>query len=201
MPILTDLAAAQVRRGVKTLYGKTLSRPSLLVSDGVSAIYACDVEIGPVDPTGLISQYNEQKKHGQIKVNRDGTTVPGDLSGLPGQEGWTLDDVLRVNTILHNVTIARANADLLYADVGSPVTLTRSASGQWQVTGFSQEMPGTYNLVPVDLSTMEIGSVLDMSLDTRLLTWGEMGTLEGFGSLPLGASGIFSGGGVLIRIV
>jgi hypothetical protein len=79
--------------------------------------------------------------------------------------------------------------------------MTRSASGQWQITGFSMEQPGTYNLVPVDLTTMEIGSVLDMSIDSRLLTFSELGSLEPFGSLPLGASGIFSGGGVLIRIV
>jgi len=182
MPVLTDLAAAEVKRGVKTLYGKVLTRPALLVSDGINLVYACDVDIGATDPTGRIDQYKD------------------DLTGLPGQDDWTLQDTLTVNTILHNVTIARNNADLIYADVGAPVTLSRSMSGQWEITGFSMEQPGTYTLVPVNLGDMTIGTVIDLSIDGRLLTLGELGTMAPFGTLPFGASGIFIGG-ILRQIV
>lgn len=183
MPVLTDLAAAQVKRGVKTLYGTVMSTPALLVSDGVNAIYACDVNIGPTDPTGRIHQYTDP--------DSDESEM---LTGLVGQEGWELADSLTVNTVLHNVVIARNNADLIYAAIGSPVTLTRSQSGQWEITGFSVEQPGTYTMIPVDLGDMTIGTVIDLSLDARLLYLGEIGTLRPFGEIPLGSSGIFSGG-------
>lgn len=197
MGVLTDLASAIVKQNVKTLYGTVLTRPALLVSDGINAIYACDVDIGQNDPTGRINQWNQQKKNGEVKTDGDGNTIPNDIEGLPGQQGWTLDKTLTVNNILHNVVIARDNADLIYADIGCPVKLERSQSGQWQITGFSIEQPGTYTLIPVDLEDFTIGPVGDFSLSTRLLTFGELGTLAPFGQLPFGASGIFVGGELL----
>ena len=61
MPVITDAASAEVKRHVKTLYGMTLTRPALLVSDGIAPIYACDVHVGPTDPTGKINQYVNEK--------------------------------------------------------------------------------------------------------------------------------------------
>jgi hypothetical protein len=185
MPVLTDLASAEVKRNVRTLYGKTLTRPALLVSEGIGAVYACDVNIGPTDPTGQIDQYIN-RKNGKSAL----------LTGLPGQppRDWQLEDSLTVNTVLHNVPISRNNADLVYADVGSPVIVSRSASGQWEITGFSQEMPGTYTLVPVDLEEMAIGEVIDLSIDVVLLTFAELGSLRPFGELPFGASAVYIGG-------
>ncbi len=182
MSILTDLASAQVKRGVKTLYGRVMSRPAQLVSEGVNVVYACDVEIGPTDPTGIMEQYKQA------------------LTGLPDSEGFSIEDLLTTNTVLHNVSIANNNSALIYADVGAPVILTRSTSGQWEITGFSQEQPGTYFLVPVDLTARTIGSAIDVSLEARLLSFGEFGSLRPFGSIPLGASGIFAGN-QLIKIV
>lgn len=198
MPVLTDLASAQVKRGVKTLYGTVMSTPALLVSDGLNNVYACDVNIGPTDPTGRINQYNQQRRNGEI-ILRNGYTNPESLTRLPGQRGWELSDSLTVNTVLHNVVIARNNVDLIYAAIGTPVILSRSHSGQWEITGFAVEQPGTYTMVPVNLGDMTIGAVVDMSLEARLLSLGEVGTLAPFGEIPLGASGIFSGG-YLVRI-
>lgn len=175
MPVLTDFASARIRRNAKTLYGKTLSRPALLVSDGLQAIYACEVDIGPTDPTGRINQYKDF------------------LRGLAEQDETTLEDLLTVNTVLHNVVLARNNAELIYADIGSPVKLERTESGQWQITGLSIEQPGTYFMVPVRLSNKTIGTALDLSLVTRRLSLGEMGILAPFGQLPFGSSGIFIG--------
>lgn len=186
MGVITDAASAEVKRGVKTLYGMTLTRPLLLVSDGLNPIYACDVHIGSTDPTGRINQYINEK-------NGKSTS----LTGLPGQppEDWQLDDTLpgHVDTTLHNVTISRNNRDLIYADVGSPVRLDRSESGNWEITGFAMERPGTHMLYPVDLGDMTIGTVMDLSISTRLLSLGEMGEVQPFGELPFGASAIFEG--------
>ena len=204
MPVLTDLASAEVKRHVRKLFGITMTRPTRLISDGMTDIWACDVQISERDPTGRIKQYLNSKK------DDDGEGEPEDdiITGIPGQrpEDWQLDDSLpgHVDTTLRNVQIARNNADLLYADVGAAVVVERSASGNWQITGFSQERPGTYIMYPVDLGTMLIGPVIDLSITTRLLTLAEMGEthpdIHPFGSLPFGASAIFEGG-VLVSIV
>jgi len=198
MPVLTDMASAEVKHRVKKLYGTTLTRPTLLISDGLNEVYACDVNIGATDPSGAIQQYMVEE------ANRKGEHRSTYLVGLPGQtpQDWQLDDSLpgHVDTTLHNVAISRNNVDLVYADVGSPVVCERDDTGQWQITGFSIEQPGTHKLYPVDLQAMTIGTVIDLSVDTRLLTLAEMGEKRPFGTLPFGASAIFRGG-VLIQIV
>ena len=193
MPVLTDLASAEIKRNVNRLFGLTLTRPTIMVSDGLNEVFCCDVNIGPTDPTGHIHQYYNDKNH---KDNF--------LTGLPGQrpEDWQLDDSLpgHVDTTLHNVPIAKNNLDLVYADVGSPVICERDATGQWQIIGFSMERPGTHTLYPVDLGDMTLGTVIDLTVDTRLLTLAEMGEMRPFGVLPFGASAIFEGG-ELVSIV
>ncbi len=182
MSVLTDVTSVVIKENVKTIYGKTLTQPRLMVSDGISTTYACDVDIAQYDPTNRIDQYYF------------------DTRGLPHQPGWKLEDSLTIGTVLHNVSVARGNANLIYANIGSPVRLDRNESGQWQITGFSIEQPGTYLLIPVDLGDMTIGPIIDLSIDGRLLTLGELGTLAPFGTIVFGASGIFVGG-TLIRIV
>lgn len=182
MPILTDVTSVQIKENVRKIFGKTLTEPRLMVSDGISSTYACDVDISQYDPTNRIDQYYY------------------DTRGLPHQKGFTIDDTLTIGTVLHNVSIARGNAELMYAAIGSPVELNRTASGQWEITGFSVEQPGTYTLTPVSLGDLTIGTVINLSVDGRILTLGELGTLQPFGNLPFGATGIFVGG-VLSKIV
>jgi hypothetical protein len=202
MPVLTDLASAEVKRNVRILYGTTLTRPTLLLSDGLNTQYVVDVNVGELDPTGQINQYIDEKAK-----KKDGKPPGSLLTGLPGQapEDWQLDDSLpgHVDTTIHNVPLARNNTELRYADVGAPVVLTRSDStSQWEVTGFSIEQPGTHHLYPVDLSDMTIGTVIDLSVTTKLLTLAEFGELPpgGFGALALGASAIYKGSD-LVRVV
>lgn len=188
MAVLTDLASAEIKRSTRILYGTTLTRPTLFLSDGANTTYVVDVNVGEVDPTGMINQYID-KKNGKSTM----------LTGLPGQrpEDWQLDDSLpgHVDTTLRNVPIARNNTELRYADIGAPVVLTRSDSlGLWEVSGFSIQRPGTHKLYPVDLADMTIGTVIDLSVTTRLLTLAELGELAAFGDLVLGASAIFKGG-------
>jgi len=178
MPTLTDLTNAIVKSSATKLYGTVLTRPAILVTDGKNVTYACDVQIGQYDVTGQINQTST------------------DLLGVPGSSSWTLAQLLTVGSILRNVPIARNNYELIYADVGNAVELTRDASGQWTVTGFALEQPGTFTLVEVDLGNMTIGPITDLSIQGRVLTLGELGTLiaGGWGLVPFGASGLFVGG-------
>lgn len=186
MPVLTDYSEAEIKRSTRRLYGMTLGRPALLVADGVTVVYAVDVNITERDPSGRIRQYIDKKNNSTL------------LTGLPGQppEDWQLDDSNPggVDTTLRNVMIARNNMDLIYAETGSAVVCERTHDGGWQVTGFSMERPGTHTLYPVDLGDMSIGTVIDLSIDARLLTLHELGTFQPFGALPFGAGALFEGG-------
>lgn len=175
--ILTDQTKTLITGNPTVLYGKVVTRPALLVTDGQNQIYACDVDIGVTDPTGLIDQTQKY------------------LGGVPGSSSFATGDDLVYGTILHNVSIARNNQSLLYADVGNPVVLQRDGSGQWQVTGFGTEMPGTRVRIAVDLGDLTIGSITDLSIVARPLQLGELATYGGgFGLCPLGAVGLFVGG-------
>lgn len=149
---------ANIRDAAPTLTGKVLTKPALLLTDGTSLMYCCDVDIG----------------------------YPSDIFGNP--------------QYLRNVPIAENNKDLYYTDVGMAVTLTRTPSGQYRITGLSVEQPGTYIRYPVDLSTSTFGTPVDSTLGSRVLTFGELALYGGgFGIVPLGAIGMFQGS-TLIRI-
>lgn len=193
MPVLTDLASARIKQTTQILYGTTMTRPLLILSEGLDTAWVVDVNIGELDPTGTINQYINEKNG-----------KSGSIIGLPGQkpEDWQLDDSLpgAVDTTMHNVPLARNNTELIYADIGAPVVLTRAANqGGWQVSGFSIQQPGTHRLYPVDLGDMTIDTVIDLSFSSRLLNLAELGELQPFGALPFGASAIFKGS-TIIRV-
>lgn len=115
---------------------------------------------------------------------------------LPGING-------REPTELVGVPIARANKEIFYgAEVGSPCRLRRTASGQFEVVGFSRTMPGTLHLIPVTVppftlgpaSGTTIGPAEDRTLIVRPLTLGDLAQYGGFGIVPLGALASFVGG-------
>lgn len=193
MPVITDVASAQVKRGVKRLYGTIVSEPALQVSDGIEVAWACDVDIAAMDPTGRNRQFGNEGQEDPGTGDDDDDL----LEGLPGQDSFDLNASLLIDTTLRNVVIARNNFDLIYAGFGQAVILERTDSGQWMVTGFAIEKVGTYTLIPVDLGNMTIGTVIDMSIDGHLLSLGELGTLSPFGVIPFGAGGLFRGGKLL----
>lgn len=127
--------------------GKVLTRPALLVTDGVSQVYAVDVDIGQGEA-------------------------------------------------LRNVPLARGNREISYADIGNACRLRRTASGQYEVIGFSKEAPGTYTRVLVNLSTLQLTGIVDLSVTTELVPYGSLV----YGTTPYGASAIYKGG-TLTRIV
>jgi hypothetical protein len=175
--VLTDLTNAIVKSRATVLQGTVVTRPYLQTGDGKNQIYVCDVNCTP----GLVSPgYNQDQLQ---------------LLGIPGTKGFTVNDTLTTGTILRSVPVAANNGNLRYADVGNAVVLHRTANGQWQVTGFGTEMPGTRIRYAVNLNSGTIGPVVDLSVSSRLLTLGELSTAgPGFGYTPLGATGLFIAG-------
>lgn len=174
--VLTDLTNAVVRSRAKRLQGNVVTRPYLQTGDGKNQIYACDVNVG----LGEISPgYNQE--HLQ-------------LLGIPGTYHYNANDSLTIGTILRSVPVASNNGSLRYADVGNAVILERTSSGQWQVTGFATEMPGTRIRYAISIKNGTIGAATDLSVSSRRLTLGELSTLgPGFGYTPFGATGMFIG--------
>jgi hypothetical protein len=183
MGVLTDQTEALIKASVKVMLGTIATIPTLLYTDGLNVTYACDVNIGMFDSTGTINQYKRN------------------LLGIPGTQGYTVDDSLIYGTVLRNVPLARNNAALVYADIGTPVTITRNESGQWVVAGLAEEQVGTYTMTPVNLSTGNLGPVQDRTTVIRPLQLGELALYGGgFGSIPLGSQGVFING-ILTRLV
>lgn len=132
-----------------------------------------------------------------VDIGREGViNANGDIGMLP----------------LYNVPIASGQHEIIYADVGSPVMLSRSATGQWQVVGFSKTMPNTYTIVPVtvpqyclsiplenppgvpQLHPPVLGDPVSIGQEIRALTYEELSTYGTYGTSPYGAVGVFIGG-------
>jgi hypothetical protein len=126
-----------------------------------------------------------------VDIGREGEiNANGDIGMLP----------------LYNVPIAAGDQSVLYAEVGSAVTLSRSATGQWQVVGFAKTAPGTYKILCVEFPqyclrvpteeppgppiyhAYRIIYEQDITLGLRLLTYGELGVYGIYGEIPYGAS-------------
>ena len=163
---LTYLMRAEIDQAQREVDGTTLTRPTLLITDGMSLTYGVDVDIGV-----------------KLIDNNDGQEVVAPL---------------------RNVPIAAANKDLIYTDIGSAVRLRRSDSGRWEVVGFSKRRVGTYTRVGVvipepgfDPIPYTIATPVDIGLSARALTYGEIATNGGYGTVAYGTTALFSGGVLL----
>lgn len=162
MSLLVNLIDAVQRDSQTQIFGKTVTRPTLNVTDGTNTTYCCDVDIGVVTPQG----YDQSQNLYQTQLN---------------------------GTILHAVPLARGNADLIYADVGAPVTLQRDASGRYTIIGFSKIMPGSNIRVAVNLDDFTIGAIEDFTITVRALSYDELADYGGYGIVPYGAIATFRG--------
>lgn len=117
-------------------------------------------------------------------LKTDGTNVTWACDvRIPGY-----DDPLRL------VPVAMNNRELLYADVGQAVTLARSLSGRFEVTGFSKRKPGRRVRIGVNLRTGQALPPEDTTLTARSLTYAELELYGGYGVVPYGSYGMFRGG-------
>lgn len=144
-------------------------------------------------------------------------TLEGELISRPAlikSDGTTLTYAADVKISgyddpLRNVTVAMGNRDLVTADVGQGVTLSRTTCGTFQISGFSKKKPGTRTRIPVYLGTIagtvpgqrgtppSVGAAFLSGLTVHRLTIGEMGSLLyaplGWGTLPLGSYALYRG--------
>ena len=178
MSTVINVVEATVRDAKDTIEGKVLSRPTLIYTDGINVTYGCDVDIG---------------MEGVINEN-------GDIGILP----------------LKNVPIASGNLELTYAEVGNAVLLKKSTAGHWEITGFAKTVPGKFSLQPVTITgfcipfplvdggevtppIVIIGTPVEISTDSRPLTYGELSVYGIYGIIPYGAIGVFQND-VLVEI-
>lgn len=153
----------------------------------------------------------QQELDGRV-LTRPGLTVTDGLSttyacdvdiGITNQQGndqsANLLNVGALGSVLHEVPIARGNMDVVYADVGAAVRLRRSASGRYEIIGFSKQMPGTYIRVPVNLDDFTFGALEDLSITSRPLTYAELAEFGGYGAAAYGSIAIFQGS-TLIKV-
>jgi hypothetical protein len=104
-------------------------------------------------------------------------------------------DIGESGQALRNVPISRANREVCYAEVGNPCRLRRTANGQWEVVGFSQEMPGTYERFSVNISTLTFGDVEDLTLTSLPIGYGDLVEFGGgYGLVPYGSIATYRGG-------
>ena len=203
-------AAANLR---DELNGKVLTRPALLITDGDSVTYGVDVDIGSSVDGGLKSQGDwdaatntppippasrENDGHYYRVTVAGSTTIDGLSTWKIGEwivsTGKTWLKLAGLSEVLRNVPISRANADVMYADVGNAVRLRRSVNGQYEVVGFSKELPGTYTRIAIDIEDYSFGVIEDLSIQVRPLAYDELATYGGYGVLPYGAIVKFIGG-------
>lgn len=144
---------------------------------------------------------------------RDGKTLsrPALLVSDGTNQTWAVDVDIGVKSFdpntgdeiivpLRNVPIANGVRELIYADIGAAVRVRRSASGLWEITGYSKRAPGTYNRVPVAITKPSIGippytvgTPVSVGLSARMLTYGELETMGGYGNVAYGTMALYRG--------
>lgn len=146
------------------------------------------------------------------RIYTDGINVTYGVDVDIGREGVINENGDIGMLPLYNVPIAAGNQSLIYAEVGSPVTLSRAATGLWQVVGFAKTYPGTFNIlcvtvpqycltVPTEnppglpiLHPPIIGDILNLGVEVRKLAYDELAVYGGYGVVCYGAAAQFIGG-------
>lgn len=126
-------------------------------------------------------------------------------------------DVRISGSIVSAVPLAANNRDLIYANPGTSVTLSRSETGRLEVTGLSKRGYGniyTYSLVvpvitPMNSNTgsaLTAGAVTSVAVSgfsVSVATLGELAsaTSGGFGETPLQALLLRDAGGTILNVI
>ncbi len=216
--VLAYLTQAEIRDSVRTLQGKMLTAPALVRPDGTNLSYAANVEIS-TEPADLALDLGSSlvANPTQDQILHWAWTLGIEVPDNPTPDQMTdIENAIRSrvilgdvqNRILYNVPVAQGNRDLIYANAGMAVTLTRSQAGTFEISGFATNRPGTRTRVAVHLGTVAPGdgspgtppTVLpgyDVTLNVHQLTLDDMGdpafAAAGWGSMPLGSYAVYRG--------
>ena len=163
MSTLTWLTSAVLRDSKEELDGKVLTRPALLVTDGLAVIYAVDVDIGVVNTTG----------YDQAQDLTNAAIVGSVLHNVPIARG---NDALRYADVGAAVRLRRSTSgqyEVIGFSMRMPGTNTRVSVNLADFT-FGQIEDRTLTARPFTLG--------------ELASYG-----GGFGVIPFGAYGLFRG--------
>lgn len=120
---------------------------------------------------------------------------------------WACDvDLGGGQEVLRCVPVAANNRDVIYAQQGKGVSLSRMGSGKWAITGLSKTLNSTvhWTFVTFEDDVFNIASTKMVGDVRRPLTYGELGALVapyGYGVLPYGTQGKFDYYGNFIEIL
>lgn len=163
MATVTWLTNALISDSKTEIDGKVLTRPALLVTDGISIIYAVDVDIGISDTTG----------YDQTQDLTNAEIVGSILHNVPIARG---NDALRYADVGAAVRLRRTSSgryEVIGFSLQMPGTNTRLSVNLNNLT-FGQPEDRTLTTRPFTLG--------------ELAYYG-----GGFGVIPLGAIGVFAG--------
>jgi hypothetical protein len=123
-----------------------------------------------------------------------------------GQWCWACDVDIGQEDVLRCVPVSANNRDIIYAQQGKGVNLSKLNNGKWVVTGLSKTVNSTIHFIFVSLSDgiFEITRTELKGKIVRPLTYEELGGLGaalGYGYVPYGAQGRFEADGTFIEIV
>jgi hypothetical protein len=119
---------------------------------------------------------------------------------------WACDVDLGDENVLRCVPVASNNRELIYAEQGRAVTLSRLNNGKWVITGLAKSLKSTVHYIYLTFSD-DVFAIIGSKLKgfiIRPLTYEELGTLvqpPGYGTLPYGAQGKFKADGTFVEVV
>lgn len=141
------------------------------------------------------------------KTTQTGTIVSEfyEYSDASGSWVWACDVDIGEEEVLTNVPVAANNREVIYAEEGKGVNLSRLGNGKWCITGLSKTKNSTVHYIYLSFAD-DVWSITGAELRGnvyRPLTYGELGTLIeplGYGTLPYGARGKFTADGAFVEI-
>jgi hypothetical protein len=118
---------------------------------------------------------------------------------------WACDVDIGQPEVLRGVPVASNNREIIYAEIGKAVALSKMNDGRWCISGLAKTCRGLGHIIYMSFED-DIATVTgeDWSGNVvRTLTLGELGDLGpgAFGALPLGAHGRFTASGSLIDLL
>lgn len=116
---------------------------------------------------------------------------------------WACDVDIGQEEVLQAVPIATNNRDILYADIGKPVSLARAGNGKYQIVGLAKTVRSTAHIMYLSAGE-SLGAVFSeetIGYTVRRLTYEELDTCGGYGVVPYGACGRFDAAGSLVKLI
>lgn len=138
-------------------------------------------------------------------------TIASDFYQLQYDDGsgekwtWACDVDIGEDEPMTGVPVASNNREIIYAEIGKAVALSKMSSGKWCISGLAKKCRGLGHIIYMSFLDDKVSVVNDgwKGKLTRRLSLGELGGLgpSSFGALPLGAYGRFDGSGNFLEFV